>query len=100
MKLYPNNTANRNVPQDVFLIAETEAMSGEIHYTYYADKEGTTFVVADWSGDKPGTMAIEHIAYITGQRAQDILNCLELWQKGIDADYEAMLADVGLDGKG
>lgn len=66
MRLYPQATANRNVPKDVFLIAETSSMSGEIKTTYYADSDFFAWKVGDWVGDKPQRAFMSELCRLTG----------------------------------
>ena len=72
MRTYPDGTANRNVPKNVFLIAEAERMSGEIIETYYADPEGNTYKVTDWSGHKPAPAYMNELCKLTGDTEQMI----------------------------
>lgn len=79
MRLYPQRTMNPNVPLGMFLIAETEAMSGEIRTTYYADRDGSTYGVGDWSGDEPQPTTLQRIAAIIGQEQADIQDNMDAW---------------------
>jgi len=49
-KLFPQQTANQNVPDNVFLVYQSNSMSGEITTTYYMDLEGNCWQVTDWKG--------------------------------------------------
>lgn len=66
MRTYPQKTCNRNVPTGSFLIAEAERMSGEIIETFYADPDGNTYKVTDWSGHKPAPAYMNELSKITG----------------------------------
>ena len=66
MRTYPTNTANRNVPANSFLIAETSQMSGEIITTYYATKDGSLWKVTDWKSDKPSPAYPFEVLRLTG----------------------------------
>ena len=66
MRTYPQETCNRNVPINSFLIAETERMNGEIIETYYADPEGNTYKVTDWSGHNPAPAYMNELCKLTG----------------------------------
>lgn len=66
MRIYPQTTANKNVPANSFLICETSAMSGEIVTTYYADKDGHLFKVTDWKGNKPVQAYLPELWKLTG----------------------------------
>ena len=66
MRTYPASTSNQNVPTGSFIIAEAERMSGEIIETYYADPDGNTYKVTDWSGHKPAPTYINELCKITG----------------------------------
>lgn len=66
MRTYPKSTSNKNVPQGVFLIAETSAMSGEIITTYYADKNGYLWKVYDWKGCRPEAAYTFQLCALTG----------------------------------
>lgn len=64
MRTYPTSTSNRNVPADVYLIAELAV--GECNYTYYADKNGDLWKVGDWKGDKPQSAYLNDVCRLTG----------------------------------
>lgn len=70
MRTFPDGTTNKNVPKDVFLIAETERMSGEIIETYYATEDGKTYGVTDWSGNKPHPAYMNELCRLTGDTEQ------------------------------
>jgi hypothetical protein len=81
MKCYPQNTANNNVPDNVFLIAETSQMSGEIITTYYIDLRGNIFKVGDWSIDKPQPAYPFEICRLTGDTYKMINFRWNLWKE-------------------
>ena len=66
MRTYPITTSNINVPKDVFLLAETSAMSGEVVTTYYATRDLYLYKVGDWKGDKPELVPLSVICRLTG----------------------------------
>jgi len=80
MHLYPERTANRNVPADVFLVAETEAMSGEIVTTYYIDCLLCLWSVADWVMCKPQSAKFSQLLVITGETKAQILSKWQAWR--------------------
>jgi len=61
-----NEIVNQNVPQDLFIIAHTSTMSGEIQTTYYATREGDMFMVSDWKGNRPEPLTMHMIWQLTG----------------------------------
>jgi hypothetical protein len=65
MRCYPESTSNRNVPLNVFLVAETEAMSGEVHTTYYIDASGTMLKVSDWTSSKAQPVRMFELCRLT-----------------------------------
>jgi hypothetical protein len=73
MRTYPTTTSNANVPKDVYLLAETSTMSGEIVTTYYATQDLELFAVVDWKGDKPLPVALFEICRVTGDTEQMLL---------------------------
>jgi len=70
MRIYPQETCNRNVPKGAFLIAEVSTMSGEIIKTYYATEDGKTYEVTDWSGNKPHPAYMNELCRLTGDTEQ------------------------------
>ena len=78
MRLYPQNTANQNVPRGSFLIAEVSTMSGEIKTTYYADREGNLFSVVDWKGCKPSQVYLFEVCRLTGDTERMIEARIEI----------------------
>ena len=66
MRSYPTTTANRNVPKDMFLIAETSTANDEQHTTYYANADGFLWKVCDWVGDKPQRAYMSELYKLTG----------------------------------
>ena len=66
MHFYPQTTANRNVPKDAFLFAETSTVNDEQHTTYYADPNCFVWKVGDWVGDKPQHMYMSKLCRLTG----------------------------------
>lgn len=66
MKIFPQQTANQNVPNNVFLVAQTSAMSGEITTTYYIDLEGCSWKVTDWVTHKPEPAYAFELCRLTG----------------------------------
>lgn len=71
-RLYPQSVANNNVPDDVYLIADVSLMDGEIHQTYYINRDGGMFEVSDWKGHKPVSVAMYKLTRITGDTEQMI----------------------------
>lgn len=55
MSLYPQQTANPNVPEDVFLVAEVSTYSERVTRVYFIDLEGNCWQVSGWrsSGTRP-----------------------------------------------
>ena len=66
MHLYPQTTANRNVPKGAFLFAETSTANDEQHTTYYVDPNCFVWKVGDWVGDKPQHVYIFELCRLTG----------------------------------
>jgi hypothetical protein len=71
-RLYPQSVANPYVPKDVFLVADVSLTSGEMHFTYYIDKEGYLFMVCDWIGSKPQQSYMFELTRLTGDTEQMI----------------------------
>jgi hypothetical protein len=82
MHLYPERTENRNVPADVFIVAETEAMSGEIVTTYYADLEGNIWQCGDWVIDKSRPATMHNLCKLTWDTEQMIAGRWQSWKEG------------------
>lgn len=81
MRLYPERTTNRNVPADVFIVAETEAMSGEIRTTYYVDRWGNIWQCGDWIMDnKPHHATMHDLCRLTYDTEQMITSRWESWK--------------------
>lgn len=57
-----NKTCNKNVPENAFLFFETESCSGEIHTSYFADRDGNMFKVIDWVDNKPQPITMSILA--------------------------------------
>ncbi len=66
MRCYPESTSNRNVPANVFLVAEAEAMSGEVIVTYYVDSSGYLNKVTDWKDNRPRLASVDEVCQLTG----------------------------------
>ena len=81
MRTMPTSTANRNVPADVLLLAETETMSGEIVTTYYADREGYTWSVIDWKGHKPLPVYLPELWRLTGLSPNMLSGAWSSWKR-------------------
>lgn len=78
MSLYPQKTDNRNVPEDVFLIAEIE--QGEIT-TYYIDLEGCCWQVDSWMLDKPRPAFPFQLCRLTGDTWKMIQARYDSWKR-------------------
>lgn len=83
MRLYPERTTNRNVPANVFIVAETEAMSGEIITTYYIDQEGALWYCEDWIKISPQPTTMHHLCQLTFDTEQMIESRWESWKEGL-----------------
>jgi len=78
MRTYPTSTANRNVPSNVYLLAEVT--EGECNYTYYADAEGYMWKVGDWSIDNPRPAYMFEVCRLTGDTERMIEGRVSSWQ--------------------
>lgn len=74
INLYPEAVANKNVPMDVYLIADISQMSGEIHTTYYINRNGEMFKVKDWVMCKPEKSTLSELCKLTGDSEMMINN--------------------------
>lgn len=83
MRTLPTATANRNVPADVLLLAETEAMSGEIVTTYYADREGFLWKVIDWNGHRPEPVYLPELWRLTGLSPALLTGEWSSWKRNV-----------------
>lgn len=81
MKLYPERTANRNVPADVFIVAEIENMSGEIVTTYYIDREGNIWQCGDWVMDKSHPATMHNLCKLAWDTEQMIERHWKSWKE-------------------
>jgi len=81
IKTYPQQTINLNVPDNVYLIAEVNKMSGEITETYYIDNDGNLLKVGDWSQDKPNPAFLFEICRLTGDTEKMINARWESWKR-------------------
>lgn len=79
MRTYPTSTANRNVPKDVYLLAEIEFTSGEIVETAYIDRIGNMWIVCDWVGQKPIPLPMFRACRLTGDTEHMISARWESW---------------------
>ena len=77
--LYPRMTTNRNVPKNVFLVAEKVTMSGEIAVTYYIDCDGNIHKVSNWVTNTPQPAYPYELCRITGDTEQTVNNRWKLW---------------------
>ncbi len=78
---YPTETSNRNVPKDVFLVAESVSMSGEIVQTYYIDRNGFYHFVYDWVGDRSYYTTMHDLCRATGDIERMVRARYELWKE-------------------
>jgi hypothetical protein len=79
VRTYPVSVSNSNVPKDVYLVADESLTSGELHYTYYIDREGNMFMVADWKDSKPAPVTMHMLTKLTGDSEQMITARCESW---------------------
>lgn len=64
MRTYPTSTSNRNVPSNVYLLAEVT--EGETNITYYATEGGALYKVGDWATDEPHPAFLSEVCRLTG----------------------------------
>lgn len=77
---YPTETSNRNVPKNVFLVAESVSMSGEIVLTYYIGRDGLFYLVYDWVGDRPHYATMHDLCRVTGDIERMVRLRYEQWK--------------------
>lgn len=75
----PERVANRNVPQDVLLLADVCMMSGEVHDTYYITRDGGLWVVGDWAHHKPHPAPLSRVCQLTGHTERQIEAMYRAW---------------------
>jgi hypothetical protein len=78
-RTYPTGVSNQYVPKDVYLVADESLTSGELHYTYFIDRQGNIFMVADWKGSKPAPVSMHKLTELTGDSEQMITARCESW---------------------
>jgi hypothetical protein len=72
--LYPQKVSNKNIPDNVFLIANLVYMDNEIQDTYYINREGDLLMVSDWNNDIPIEVSLHKLTEITGDSEMMIMS--------------------------
>jgi hypothetical protein len=82
IKPYPITTTNKNVPDNVFIIYESNVCGGEIITTTYITGDGSIMQVGDWCTDKPHSISLYEASRLTGDN-DDVL-----YNKALDYFYD------------
>jgi len=78
MSLYPQQTTNPNVPEDVFLVAEVETYE---RVTYFIDLEGNCWRVSGWASSGTRPVYPFQLCRLTGDTWKTIEARYDSWKR-------------------
>lgn len=81
MSLYPQQTTNPNVPEDVFLVAEVRTYSEGVTTVYFIDLEGNCRRVSGWASSGTRSVFPYELCRLTGDTWKMILARYDSWKR-------------------